>query len=304
MTAAFLAGGLLGLGLYALVRALLPNRPGIGARLARLDAARADYWRRGGIAGNGTGPSTGRLRGSVGARMAAFYEARGWQRGSLRADVNLLGRSWENFLATKVLYGVAGVVLAPFAILALAALGADLGTAVPLWLALAVGAIAFFLPDISVRQEAAVRRRDFRHVVGAYLDLVAMGLAGGRGVPEALLAASEIGDGWALWRLRDCLTNARITGITQWAALGRLGEELAVDELRDLAAALELVADDGAKIRASLAARAATLRNRELAEIEGKAGERSQSMLVAQLLLCAGFLVFLAYPAVVRVMQP
>jgi len=31
----------------------------------------------------------------------------------------------------------------------------------------------------------------------------------------------------------------------------------------------------------------------KLSEIEGSAGEKSQSMLVAQLLLCAGFLVFL-----------
>jgi hypothetical protein len=44
------------------------------------------------------------------------------------------------------------------------------------------------------------------------------------------------------------------------------------------------------------------MRSRELSELEGKAGERSQSMLVAQLLLCAAFLVFLAYPALMRVM--
>jgi tight adherence protein C len=303
VTAAVLAGGLAGLGLYLFVRALLPSRPGLSARLARLDAARAEYWRAG-MAATGPAAPQGRLRRRLGTRMAALYAARGWQQGALRADVNLLGRSWEGFLATKVLYAAGGLLLAPFAIVVLAAVGVDLGGGVPLWLALAVGAIAFFLPDLSVRQEAAVRRRDFRHVVGAYLDLVSMGLAGGRGVPEALLSAAEIGDGWALWRLRDCLNNARITGITQWAALGRLGEELAVDELRDLSAALELVADDGAKIRASLAARAASLRSRELAEIEGKAGERSQSMLVAQLLLCAGFLVFLSYPAVVRVIAP
>ena len=302
MTEAFFAGGLLGLGLYLLVRALIPGRPGLGTRLAMIDAARAEYWQRTGSTGTQAG-SQGRLRSRLGRRVAAFYAARGWHRGSLRADVNLLGRSWEGFLATKVLYAVGVVVLAPFTIVVLAAAGIDLASAVPLWLALALGVLAFFLPDVSVRQEAAVRRRDFRHVVGAYLDLVSMGLAGGRGVPEALLAASEIGDGWALRRLRDCLINARITGTTQWAALGRLGEELAVDELRDLAAALELVADDGAKIRASLSARAATLRSRELAEVEGKAGERSQSMLVAQLLLCAGFMVFLAYPAVIRVFQ-
>jgi tight adherence protein C len=301
VTGALLAGAVVGLGLYLLVRALAPSRPGLGARLALIDAARAEQWRPG--ARPRSDASGGWLRARLGEQVAALYASRGWQQGSLRADVNLLGRSWEGFLATKALAAIAVVVLAPFATVALAAAGADVGAAVPLWLALLLGAVAFFLPDLSVRQEAAVRRRDFRHVVGAYLDLVSMGLAGGRGVPEALLAASEIGDGWALRRLRDCLVNARITGTTQWAALGRLGEELAVDELRDLAAALELVADDGAKIRASLAARAATLRSRELAEIEGKAGERSQSMLVAQLLLCAGFMVFLAYPAVVRVFE-
>ncbi len=36
---------------------------------------------------------------------------------------------------------------------------------------------------------------------------------------------------------------------------------------------------------------------KELADIEGKAGERSQSMLVAQLLMCAAFMLFLGYPA-------
>ncbi len=40
------------------------------------------------------------------------------------------------------------------------------------------------------------------------------------------------------------------------------------------------------------------MRQRELADVEGQAGERSQSMLVAQLLLCVGFLVFLIFPAV------
>jgi tight adherence protein C len=125
-----------------------------------------------------------------------------------------------------------------------------------------------------------------------------MNLAGGRGVPEALMAASEIGGGWSMWRLRDALANARITGQTPWQALGALGEEIRLDELRDLAAALSLVAEDGAKVRESLTARAVSLRRRELADLEGQAGERSQSMLVAQMFLVAGFLVFLVFPVV------
>ena len=125
-----------------------------------------------------------------------------------------------------------------------------------------------------------------------------MNLAGGRGVPEALMAAADVGTGWAFWRIRDTLTSARITGLTPWQALGALGDETQIDELRDLGAALSLVAEDGAKVRESLVARAATMRTRELADLQGQAGERSQSMLVAQLLLCAGFLLFLVFPVV------
>jgi Flp pilus assembly protein TadB len=162
-------------------------------------------------------------------------------------------------------------------------------------------AVFFMLPDLEVRRDAADKRRDFRRVVGAYLDLVAMNLAGGRGLPEALMAAADVSDGWALERIRRCLADARITGTTQWAALGQLGEDLAIDELKDLASALGLVADDGAKIRSSLASRAETMRHREMSEVEGQAGAKSQSMLVAQMLLCAGFLIFLTYPAAMRV---
>jgi tight adherence protein C len=120
-------------------------------------------------------------------------------------------------------------------------------------------------------------------------------------VPEALKSAAEVGYGWAIARIRDTLAFARLQGLTPWAALGQLGEDMGVDELRDLSAALTLVAEDGAKVRQSLSARAASLRRKELADMEGKAGEKSQSMLVAQLVLCFGFMLFLAFPAVIRI---
>jgi tight adherence protein C len=103
-------------------------------------------------------------------------------------------------------------------------------------------------------------------------------------------------------RIREALSSARLHGVTPWAALGELGATVRVDELVDLGAALALVAEDGAKVRESLAARATSMRRRELSAVEGKAGEQSQSMLVAQILLCVGFLIFLAYPAVVGVL--
>jgi tight adherence protein C len=298
---ALLAGALVGLGLLVLVLALRPARVGIAAGIARLDADRQQPRLSVSDAILSTeGISDWRVR--LGSRLASGLAARGLRVQSLRADLAVIGRSLEGFLASTVLSAVFGLLLGPVIAGMAMLLDLDLAPTVPLGLALLFALLFGLLPLAAVRREAAKRRQDFRHAVGAFLDLVSMNLAGGRGVPEALSAAASIGGGWPFARLRDTLAFARLQGLTPWAALGRLGDEVGLNELRDLSAALTLVADDGAKIRASLAARAATLRRRELAEMEGRAGQRSQSMLVAQMLIVLGYLLFLAYPAVSRIL--
>ncbi|MFD5542055.1 type II secretion system F family protein [Streptomyces sp. NPDC127079] len=303
LTMPIVVGVTLGLGVYALIRALMPGKRSAVAQVARIDAMRA---RGAAYESARKTQDTGRfgsLRAQVGDRVAEFYRQQGWEQRSLRADLAVLDRGWEKFLATKVLLAAAGLVFGPFLFAVVYTMGFGRSPVVPVWLALVCAALFFFLPDLEVRRDAAEKRRDLRRVIGAYLDLVSMSLAGGRGLPEALMAAAEVSDGWANQRIRNALADARITGVSQWQALGALGEELGVEELKDLSASLALVADDGAKVRESLASRAETMRHRELAEIEGSAGEKSQSMLVAQLLLCAGFLVFLIFPAAMRVFQ-
>lgn len=304
MVEGVLAGGVLGLGLFLLARALFPARPGLVARLMALDAARedADAPRLQLVLPD---EEVSAFRRGLGVRLARLYAARGWEVRSIKADLALVGRSFEGFLATKALLAASGLLAFPALVGWLVLMEWGVSLTIPFWAALAVSLVFFLLPDLQIRRDAAAKRRDFRHVVGAFLDLVAMNLAGGRGVPEALMMAVSVsGDSpnWAMSRIREALSGARIVGITPWQALGQLGEEINVDELRDLSAALGLVADDGAKVRASLTARAATLRRRELAEIEGRAGERSQSMLVAQLLLCAGFVIFLSFPAAMKML--
>ncbi|GAA2391841.1 type II secretion system F family protein [Nonomuraea africana] len=304
MVEGVLAGGVLGLGVFLLMRALFPARPGLVARLVALDAAREDTDAPG-LRLVLPDEEVGAFRRGLGIRLARLYAARGWEVRSIRADLALVGRSFEGFLATKALLAAGGLLAFPVLVGWLVLMEWGVSLTIPFWAALAVSLLFFVLPDLQIRRDAAAKRRDFRHVVGAFLDLVSMNLAGGRGVPEALMMAVSVsGDSpnWAMSRIREALSGARIVGITPWQALGQLGEEINVDELRDLSAALGLVADDGAKVRASLTARAATLRRRELAEIEGRAGERSQSMLVAQLLLCAGFVIFLSFPAAMKML--
>jgi tight adherence protein C len=296
---ALVIGALAGLALFLAVFALLPRRVSLSGRIAAFDASQAAAMgERTAPAAGGGGEDETALTRRLGRALERFCAEQGWQFPSLRANLRLTGRSVESFFGTKALLAIFGLVV-PLALLSgLRLLGLHLPLVVPVWAGLVFAVIFFFLPDLELRQEVDKRRRNFRHAIGAFLDLVAMNLSGGRGVPEALMAASEIGEGWAFWRIRDALGNARLGGQTPWQALGDLGAEVRVDELRDLAAALSLVAEDGAKVRESLTARAASLRRRELADLEGQAAERSQSMLVAQMLMAGAFLVFLVYPAV------
>jgi Flp pilus assembly protein TadB len=306
MTAIILLGAIAGLGLLLLMLVLDSGGSGgtPAAALADLDAARRRTRAQTSLTVDRRHAGEAQSMRKLGTSIRRELDVRGISLPTtVRADLSIVGRSMETHLGYTLLGLALGAIVPLFVVGLFATLffpslrGVGIGGAVLIGILL-----GGLLPTLNVASEARARRRDFRHVVGSFLDLVAMNLAGGRGVPEALQSASRISDGWAMVRIRDTLEMARLQGATPWSALGQLGDDMRVDELRDMAAALALVADDGAKVRDSLSARAASLRSRELAEIEGRAQARSQSMLVAQLLLAAGFLIFLTYPAIARVL--
>jgi Flp pilus assembly protein TadB len=302
-----LAGGLVGLGLYLFVRALLRPRPGVATVVARIDAGSRSMQTHT-LSEFDTSFAEMSARGrsvmtALADRLEVVAARRGWEMRRHRADLTILNRSVGAMLATKIASGLILLLAAPLVWGALRLGGLEVGPSVPLALGLLLALGGFFLPDLSLRSEADKRRREFRRTVGIFLDLVAMNLAGGRGLPEALLAASSVSDHWSVVRIRQTLANARLFGTTPWEALGRLGKDIGLEELESLSGALLLAADDGAKIRASLTARATTMRRKELSEAEGDEGERSQSMLVAQMLLVVSFLVYLAYPALMALMS-
>ena len=298
MIAALFYGAVIGIGLYAAVRVWLRPAAGIATLVHRIDSGTRSMSTRTltDLEARQTSAIDSGMR-RLADRFEVVAAERGWRFGRVRGDLAIMNRTVGTFLASKVVFGLVLLLLAPVVWSILLVAGIGLPTALPALAAIAFGLFGFFLPDLALRDEAQERRVEFRRVVGIFLDLVSMNLAGGRGLPEALLSASTISEHWALIRIRQALANARLFGMTPWVALDGLGAEIGVEELRDLSAALTLAADDGAKIKQSLSARAATLRRREMADVEGQAGESSQSMLVAQLVLCLGFMVFLAYPA-------
>jgi len=99
------------------------------------------------------------------------------------------------------------------------------------------------------------------------------------------------------------LYRAKVMGETPWAGLDRLGAELGVADLRELSASVSLAGDNGAKVRTSLAARAQALRVKGLADVEAAAQSASERMSLPVILLLCGFVLFIGYPAIARVLE-
>jgi tight adherence protein C len=300
MTALTLVGAGLGGAVFLLIWRLAAPRPSALVELGRFDAHH-NRFRVGALNGSTSGKRGWQVR--TGAWVAAALDRHGIGLTRLRQDLALTGYSLEWAMGRKVLAGVAG-----FGLVAGTALGVQLTSGltlpagVPVVLALATGIGFSFLTDLEAYRQAERRRREFRRALGTYLDLVALEMAGSAAPTEALPNAARVGTGWPMALLRDTLWRATLSGSDQWQALTDLGERIGVGELRDLGSLVRLVGRDGARVRATLTARAATMRRRELAEAEGLAGQKEQSMRLAQVLIGFGFITFISYPAIVAVL--
>ena len=218
-------------------------------------------------------------------------------------DLRVTDTTVAEHLAERASLGLCGLLWAPVTAAMLRLAGLDTGLLVPLWASAVLAPLGFFYPSIALRARAADRRRSFRHALSGFLDVVSISLAGGRGVDTALRDAATAGQGWAFEALRSALLEAQLLGETPWSGLARLGTEMGIPELGELAASAALAGSEGARVRVSLAAKARSLRLRGLSDVESSAHSASELMSVPVVLLMLGFVVFLGYPAIVRVLQ-
>lgn len=304
MIAAVALGALVGALLFLLILHLARPRPPALVELARFDAAHAHGNTAIAVSATANGNGTPRLTGALGAWLAGQFARRGVTHTSLRQDLALTGSSYEQILTRKVLFAGGGLVASLVLLVAVpATMGVSLPTGAPVVVAILLAGALFFLPDVEARSEATRRRAEFRHALGAYLDLVALEMAARAAPAEALPAAAKVGTGWPLSMIRTTLYRATRAGQDPWAALSELGRRIGVNELRDLGQLIGLVAHDGARVRSTLTARAHTMRRHELANLQGEAGKADQSMQMAQVLIGLGYLLFIGYPAMAAVLS-
>ena len=291
MITALLLGIGLGLGIWALVVWAIPPRPSLRAVLAR--------------AANTASPTPLLVAGRAGwtNRLGAPLLAVGLPGERIRRDLAAIGRPVGAHLTEKATLAIVGLLVPVLLHGLLIVSGASAGFDFPVIAAIVLAGVGFLWPDLRVRAAAARLRTGFRHALSSYLDLVWITLAGGAGVDSALHDSAAIGQGWAFAQIQRALGAARLTRSTPWARLHQLSEELGVTELAELAASVSLAGTEGAKVRASLAAKAAALRAHQLSNAEAEAQSATERMSLPVMVLLLGFLTFITYPALTQVLN-
>ncbi len=191
------------LGLVGFVVAFRPATAPIATALARLEADLEDIGDR--------LPNSARRRPDrvLGSLLARRVEASSlWSR-ALKADLAITGSSLETLCSECLLAGAAAALLAPTAWTVAALGGVRSPIVLPVWAGLVGAAAGMAFPVLALRSQAAKARREARAVLGTYLDLVILCLAGGMGIEGGLLAAAQISDSSTSGRILAALTLAR-----------------------------------------------------------------------------------------------
>jgi tight adherence protein C len=168
---------------------------------------------------------------------------------------------------------------------------------------LALAAAGFRCPASVAHTEAAKLREQIRYATSALLDLVAVMLAAGAGQEEAFTLAASTGTGPDTTSCAQPSpppapptppsgTRCRTRPTHRGARTDRTRRHLAPSP-----------GTEGARIRATLTTKAASLRARLLAAAEAKAASATERMGLPTVLLMAGFLIFTCYPALAQVMK-
>jgi len=295
---AAMAGATVGLGLVLILRGLRPSRPTLAEALAAFEPRTAfapilrvpkmdetAEWRR----------LVERL-----ARWVARVVPRSTGSPQVQCDLAVLGRTVDEHVAQKLGYAAVGFLLPWCGALVGTAAHRPLPVVMPLVGSIALAAALFLVVgDVSVHGEANKRRQEFRQALAVYIDLVSIAMGGGSKIESALIDAAAIGRGWAFSQLRQALRVVSYSRETTWQALARLGAELDIAELREIAATMGVAGTEGARIRNSLAARAEAMRLQQLSEDDSLTRKATEAMSFPVVLLAFTFMAFLTYPAIV-----
>ena len=289
-TSAVLLGAVFGVGLFLLVRDLVPAPVDPRRAVQRLTGYRP-YQRP-------VDTSRGGVYSRVGLRALVTLRGRPTP-GTLvtQADLDLVDVPMHVLLGQKVLTALAGLLVGPVVGFLFSVGGFRLPLTVTVLGSLLLAVGLWFVPDLEVRTKATEARQDLARVSTTFLELLAIARTSGALSAQAMRSVAAISSHWAFRRLEAAIERANLTGVPPWDAVDDLARTVQVPELVDVADIMRLSGEEGAQVAGALRSSAATKRDTALATEQGRARKRSETQTIPQTLMIFAFLALIVAPA-------
>ena len=286
MIVGLMLGTVMGVGFAMAFWGLFPPRESLQARLSELDLPLDDI------------RQSATRRDNIGRAAAQSFGHLGLRGRRVECDLTAAGQSLEELAVAKLGMLILGAGLPVGVWIAAWFFGTWLSPVLVVVASILTGGLFFLVPDLSLRKRARNRRRELRHQISTYLDLVGLHLSGGSGMDQALTGSAAQGAAWGFVEIQRALRQAQLTNEPPWTALEKLGQDLGSTELEELAAWLFLAGTSGSRVRSSLRIRARGLRERAINEAEIDAQQATERMSLPVVLMFSGFLGLIGYPAI------
>lgn len=259
---AIVTGVLVAVGVWAIAGYFVPAHPRLGDALKVLDGRVQ--------APSATAIGTDRLGAWARARFPGAVDER------VGRQLQLRGLSVNRFYTYKVIGAVAGLVLPGLiGLILLVTTGASL--LFPALAGLLLALFGFFVPDIVVGRGAASTATDATESLLTFVDLVTLERLANSSATQSLHAAAAVSDQAVFVSIRDSLQRSRLEQRAPFAELKRLGEELELPALCDIADVMKLD-DSGASLSGALRARVKELRDAHLTQAKIEAAAVTERM--------------------------
>ncbi len=217
------------------------------------------------------------------------------------SDLRVIEMSRGNFLLIRLGVVFGGLLVIPIYTLLFVAFGYGVAPAIPAVIGLVAAGVGWALVGRIVHGRAEERRREMRYALVSYLTLLALHRAAGEGMASALELAAASSPTWTFRRIDQRVASSLRTGGAAWDGLANLATELGIEELADLSSIADNAGTQGAGVYSTLLARAQALRNELQSQEEAAASIASARMVVPKAMLGIVTLIFLLYPAVIRI---
>lgn len=288
---AALLGILAGIGLFLIFTSFVPSRGNLATQLAAVNAVEPT-----GFAAVQRLSQRSKL-GRIKDRLQADLIQRLLVPHSLHKDLTVLGITPAQHAWSKVTVYLVALVIAPAA----GVLGSTVGLPLGFVSAFAVFVVCALIGatfDKVISAKAHTVRRDFLASMAAYLDLVAMLVAGRAHINTALRVAAGIADGPGWHSIRRHLADARLNGHGEVHGIRTLGIEWQVPAVVEFGHQVETIDVSGAHAADSLRARAEALRRKDNAEALGLAKSKTSMLDLSNGIIAAAFLLMIMFPTV------